>query len=109
MIYVRKERMAFTGPIFAKIETKLLWISLVRNAHVAVLWCLAFPLIPVNMFAVSVMGSWFHSIAIVEADAVLLLWLISRGCVGCKSVSECSQICKINANNVGGGGVVLDT
>ena len=58
------------------------------------------------MFAVSVIGSRFLLIAIVEAGAVLLIWLTSRDCVGCKSVSECSQICKINANNVapGGGG-----
>jgi hypothetical protein len=101
MIYVRKERMAFTGPIFAKFETRLLWISLIRNAHVAVLWGLAFPLITVNMFAVSLTGSWFLLIAIVEASAVLLIWLTSRSYVGCKSVCECSQICKINANNLG--------
>jgi hypothetical protein len=109
MIYVRKESMAFTGPIFEKIETKLLWLSLTRNAHVAVLWFLAFPLIPVNMFVVSVIGGWFLLIAIVEAGAVLLIWLTSSGCFVCKSVSECSQICKINANYVavGVGGVGL--
>lgn len=35
---------------------------------------------------------------------MLIIWLTSSGCFGCKSVSECSQICKINANNVAGWG-----